>query len=359
MKSTVSSKEISILIPTRNRSDLLITLLRYLCKNSFEGPIYVGDSSDLEQIEKVKSALVTFKGKIDVRYGEYPGRTAPETHLSLASEAATPYAVYMGDDDFVVPSALVQCAAFLEQAPEFSACSGKAVLIAHQNGYPDMAAGFYGGACRDLLDERASQRFLNFMSGSFVTLFAVQRTIQRQEGYQGLDRMPDWAFTELLPSCYSVIQGKIKTIDVLSLVRQHHQGYRHPMPDRYDWLTNENWLPSYQQFANRLASLLSEKDNIPIEQAQKIIKKGFWKYLANDLTLVWRRRYEPPDTFFKGRLKTRMKNIPLATRFWRAFYPYTPGGKMTLKSLLRKSSPYHTDFLPVYQAIRDTKSTDS
>lgn len=357
MPASISSKEISIFIPTRNRSDFLVRILRYFCENNFKGPVFIGDSSDLEHVERVKSELVALKNRLNVFYAEYPGRPAPQTVFSLVSELTTPYAVYSGDDDFLVPSALVQCAAFLEQEPEFSACSGKAILIARQNGHPGMAAGFYGGACRDLLDEKASRRLLNFMNGYFVTLFAVQRTTQMREGYQGLDRMPDWAFTELMPSCYSVIQGKIKTIDSLCLVRPQHQGYRRCAPDDFDWLTNENWLPSFQQFVNRLASLLNAKDNIPIEQAREVIKKGFWKYLANGLALGWRRHYQSPESSFKGRIKTGIKKLPLAARFWRALYSYTPGGKMTLKSLLRKSSPYHTDFLPVYRAIQSAKNT--
>lgn len=356
MKSTVSSKEISIFIPTKNRPDLLIRVLRYFCENNFKGPIYVGDSSDSEQIEKVKRALVILKGKIDVRYGEYPGRTGPQTHFSLASQISTPYAVYMGDDDFLIPSALVQCAAFLEQAPDFTACSGKAILIANKNGYPDMATGFYGGACRDLLDERASQRFLNYMGGCFVSLFAVHRTEQMKKAFKDVDIITDRAFTELLSSCCSALLGKLKVIDSLSLVRQCH-AYQYLLVDMYDWLTNKNWLPSYQQFANRLASLLSEKDNIPIEQAYEIVKKGFWQYLANGLSQKWGGYYGANN--FKERLKMSVKKIPLVTQFWRTLYSYTPGGRVTLPSLLRRSSPYHADFLPVYQAIRNTKDTAS
>lgn len=356
MKSTVSSKEISIFIPTKNRSEFLIRGLHYFCEVHFKGPIYVGDSSDSEQIEKVKRALVTLKGKIDVRYGEYPGRTGPQTLVRLVSEVSTPYAVYMGDDDFLVPSSLVKCAAFLEQKPDFTACGGKAILIARKNGYLDMATGFYGGACRDLLEERASQRFLNYMGGCFVSLFAVQRTEQMKKAFKDVEPVTDWAFTELLPSCCSILQGKLKVIDSLSLVRQCHAN-QYLLADIYDWLTNKNWFPSYQQFAHCLASMLSEKDSISIEQAQEVIKKGFWLYLANVFSKKWEGCYETDRDNFKERLKMNVKKIPLATQFWRTLYSYTPGGKMTLKSLLRKSSPYHSDFLPVYQAIRNTKNT--
>lgn len=354
MKSLVPSKEISIFIPAKNRPDLLINMLRYFCKNNFEGPIYIGDSSSPEHVEKVKKELVALKGKINVVYAEYPGWSGPKAVSSLLSQVSTPYAVYTGDDDFLVPSALVQCASFLERSSEFSVCSGKAILIAHKNGSSEISAGSYG-TYRDLLGETASQRFLDFMSSYFVTLFAVHRTEAMKEAYKGIDTLPDWGFTELLPSCYSILQGKIKTIDCLSLVRQCHGGFRQSMPNVYDWLTCERWLPSYQQFESRLASLLSKKDNISIEQSHEIIKKCFWGWLAKGLYRKWMGQHQGDFANFKDRLKTSVKTIPLATQFWRTLYSYMPRGKMTLPSLLRRSSPYHTDFLPVYQAIQNIK----
>lgn len=349
------AQEIGIIIPTMNRSNYLERLLGYYARAHFPGPIYIGDSSNEVHLNKTKEALQKYQDILRITYKEYPNLNEPQTTVQLISQVTMPYVAFVSDDDFLVPTGLAKCATFLEESREYSVCIGQAALLSLQSngGHPEWASSTYG-AYRDVLNETASDRFLNFMDNSFVNAFAVHRTEEMKEAYKGVDILRDKSFTELLPTCFSVLQGKIKKLDCFYLARQHHEG-RYLLPDAYDWLTNENWLPSYQQFANRLSSMLAQKDNLPSEKAHEIVKKGFWKYLANVFPQKWIGKYRSDSGGLKSRFKQMAKKIPPLAQLRGGFYSYTPNGRMSLQGLLRKSSPYYTDFLPIYQAVQDAK----
>ena len=55
---------ISLLIPTMNRSDFLIRLLRYYRALGFQGCICIGDSSDAVHVERTKKAIQELQDKL-------------------------------------------------------------------------------------------------------------------------------------------------------------------------------------------------------------------------------------------------------------------------------------------------------
>ena len=119
--------EVSILIPTLNRSEFLIRALSYYCKVEFKGWICIGDSSNAQHNERIKSVIYALEDKLNIIYKYSP--KPPYTNDSMCMKelieiAPTPYVVYAGDDDFLVTSALAQFAAYLEDHSEYVAAHG-------------------------------------------------------------------------------------------------------------------------------------------------------------------------------------------------------------------------------------------
>ena len=115
-------KSISILIPTMNRPDFLVRALRYYAKVGFDGYICIGDSSDTQHVEKTKHAIQLFEKKINIIYRYFP--SPPYTHNGMVIKelielAPTAFAVFSGDDDFLVPRGLEKCVVFLNNNPEY------------------------------------------------------------------------------------------------------------------------------------------------------------------------------------------------------------------------------------------------
>jgi hypothetical protein len=158
--------------------------------------------------------------------------------------------------------------------------------------------------------------------------------------YRDVSLLTDKAFaSELLPCCLSVLQGKVKELDCLYLVRQSH-GQRYFLPNKYDWINSPNWLPSYQVFCDCLARELARQDRISIDKAQDVVKQAFRLYLAH-----W--------SSTSNRLREAIQAFPGAQRVWHALQSLNLRRRdgISLAALLRPSSSYHADFMPVYRAV--------
>ena len=58
-----------------------------------------------------------------------PGFNSVECVGKLVHMVSTPYAAFVADDDFLVPSALEQCADFLDVNQDYSAAHGLGILV--------------------------------------------------------------------------------------------------------------------------------------------------------------------------------------------------------------------------------------
>jgi glycosyltransferase domain-containing protein len=337
-----------------NRSDFLIRLLRYYRDLGFQGCICIGDSSDTEHVERTKTVIAELQGKVNIVYHECSRLNDAETLKHLLDFVSTPYAALVPDDDFLVPAALEQCALFLDRHPDYSAAHGVGAGLRLQSGgaYGEVAwAGHYR---QPVIEEaNASQRLLNHLGNYAVTLFSVHRIESWRVMYGNVPLVADRAFgAEMLPCCLSAVQGKVKELDSFYLVRQAH-GQQYPLPDRFDWITNPNWLPSYQVFRSCLAEELMRQDAISLEEAQEVVKQALWSYLAEHLNGQWRSCYGQPKAGACTRFRQAARSIPGARRVWHTLRSLTPRehDMFSLPALLHPSSPYHTDFMPIYRAI--------
>jgi hypothetical protein len=133
----------------------------------------------------------------------------------------------------------------------------------------------------------------------------------------------DFRFGELLPSCLSVIQGKAKKLDCLYMVRQSNPVSEAHNPKGYSiygWIAETDWSDHYKHFRYCLAEELSRYDSISMEEAKHIVKYGLWLYLATVM-----------------------------------FNPQEQNDQLSLPAILRPSSFFHVDFMPVYRSITDSK----
>ena len=346
---------ITLLIPTMNRSDFLIRLLRYYGDLDFQGYICIGDSSNPVHVERTKRAIEMFQGRLKIIYRQYPHLNVIRCVQQLLDFVSTPYAAMVPDDDFLVPTALEQCALFLDGHPDYNAAHGVAALISLQcrGAYGQVAgAGHYRQPVIE--GETASQRLLDYLSNYSASLFSVHRVESWREMVRDVSLLADRALgEELLPGCLSIIQGKVKELDCLSLVRQAHD-QRYLLPDLYDWITGPNWLPSYQVFRDSLAEELVRQDGISMDEAQEVVKQALWSYLAEHLNRQWRSRYGQAGTGIRNHFRQTARAIPGAPRIWRTLRSLKPRERdeISLPALLNPSSPFHADFLPIYEHVR-------
>ena len=274
-------------------------------------------------------------------------RELPAVRAGRVYAVEEPYSVYVGDDDFLVPQSLELCTEFLDAHPNYATAHGKAVLTCTSaHGRVEFASRY---AQRAVPHERASARLTDLLGEYFVLQFSVQRTAWFREDLDVVATVADLSFTELLSSSLSIVRGPAWEVDRMSLVRVHHEN-RQSLPDMYDWITDSKWLPAYEVFSKCLAERIVAQDGVAPEAASETVKEAFWAYLAKGLKTKWAGRYA--HVSISSRFKEIGRQVPGLVGAWERVRSTIPGDKrFSLPALLRRSSPYHDDFLPICRAI--------
>lgn len=349
--------KITLLALTYNRYQFIARLVEYyqFCGAPFEMRIL--DSSSERVGEAEMSQLIRSDSIRLFRYG--PGIHPITKQYEALKDVTTPYVVVWADDDFLVPGALEEGIGFLEEHPGYSALRGQGATF---NVGPDGSLRVGPYIQRSYLEGTASARLLSYLGSYSVTVYCIHRTsnlrrnmdLCHQHGF-------GYAWGEIALGCLSAIQGKIGKLDRLYLLKEAHSGtdsWRQSGDglDIFDWITGPDFSGKCQVFSNCLATELAQQDGISIDTAREVVKQAFWSYLARGLTWKWQGRYAQNSLGPYSRLRGVAKRVSILRRAWHTSHSFLPGenNKMSLPALLRPTSPYHRDFMPIYRAITST-----
>jgi glycosyltransferase domain-containing protein len=340
---------VTLLLPTMNRPDFVLRLLRYYAGIRFQGRIIIGDSSLPVHVEETRRGLTPFVNTLDIDYEAFPGLGLADCWKQLIDRTTTSYAAYLADDDFLVPRSLDACARFLDEHPDYAAAHGAGLgitLDSHGLHGQVVQCDYYRQTISEA--DRPSERLSAHLDHYTVTLFAVHRTETWRLMFKDVHAIPDMSFgAELLPCCLSVVYGKVKELPGLYVVRQTHDR-RYNQPTMFDWIASDQWFPSYQATLNSLANALVSREGIGIDDARRLVHDGFRRYVGGGMGLPSRWTNGGPAVAVARKL----------WHAWRAMQPL-PHSEFQLSELLKSSSPYHADFMPVYQSLIAPPSKES
>lgn len=351
---------LTVCVPTKNRPEFLARLLRYYQATAFQQEIFVGDASDPNHAVRNQRIIQAFHGTLTIRYFEHPGLNVIECLERLSEAASTPYCSWVSDDDFLCPTGIDQCLAFLEAHPAYVAAQGFGILfhLHHSGPYGAIAGlGRYPHAIVEA--ETASQRLWEHFAkgrGPYSLHTAVRRIQAFRDMVGGYGHVrgvrQGFIFDDLMAHGLAAIQGKVKNLDCVYLIRQAHDGiYR--QVNGYDWITHPDWLPSYQVFHDRVVQGLVHKDGISVEEAHEVLKRTFWPCLTYMLVSSWRKYEASIQWQAPARLRNLVKRIPGARQSirWLRSMVQRWRDELSLPALLSRSSHYHEDFMPIYRVV--------
>ncbi len=350
---------LTLVIPTRNRAHFLSRVLQYYSQNQLKYSIIIADASDSEDYTKTEQIIKRLNGSLNVTHLSFPPQAPVVVCLANGlKQVRTPYSAFVADDDFYVPSALDQCVRFLETHPDYRVVHGIYVTFG-------LASGDVHGpvqwVChynyRDIEQDSGNFRFCDFMEDCFASGNSVHRTEDLLEGYeQAVKFNLEDPFNELLTSCLPIIRGKVKRIEKLYKICQAHsqQTSCRLSMDAIDRICTPRWAEHYSHLRDYLGEILARQDGIGVTEGREIVKKEFWLYLARHLDRDWQIAYSPQSlNGLRFRVQGTLQRILgiLKTRY--GIFSFIPSQaiEITLPELLNPSSPYHSDFAPVYRAI--------
>lgn len=359
----MTKEKITICIPTKDRSDFLSRLLHYFVDTKYQHWIFIGDSSNDFHLQKTKKTIQSLKNKLKIRYFECPGLSPTVAYAHITQFITTPYCTFLPDDDFLCPKGIDKCIDFLEHNSNYSAAHGFGIgMIGVKGAGPyDKIKYVHYYQQATLSANSGSFRLRDyFSSGPYTIQHSVFRTQNGQdvfggEGFSSPARwtQSDFIFDELIPSAVSSIRNRVKELDCLYLVRFGHDETNVRL-DTYDWFCNPNWFPGLKNMRDKVINELMRQDSISKKEAEEVFKQALWPFFCRILS--------PPHQPYRLRALTSIvekidRQIPGFRKVCRKSISHFQSHFQTKKennllpSLLKSTSPYHSDFMPIYRAI--------
>jgi len=346
---------LTLLIPTLNRAAFVERALRYYGQAGFRGIVSLGDSSEPEQAEKIRRAVQAVEGQLQVEYRSFPSppytSNAPVL-LEMAQAATTPYVVYAGDDDFLIPNTLEQCTRYLDDHPDHSAAHGLSLVIrlGHEGAYgPITQVNYMEGHV--LKSESAAERWQGYARHALSTQYYVHRRETWLRMYQDVATVPiQYWGTEFLPCSLSAVAGKIHEVDRLSCIFQvnSNRQFGWTTHSMYQLALEPRWSEALRAMRAFIVQAIAETDQRPSSEAEQIVDKELWRHLMIMLQAHYDDRYDPGNWFsnFKARFPWLVQLVRILRQVRRNHYR-----RLSLHQLLDPRHPSHADFIPVYQLI--------
>ncbi|MCR9203014.1 MAG: TIGR00180 family glycosyltransferase [Halobacteriovoraceae bacterium] len=275
--------KVAIVIPTLNRSEILLAQLKYYrSRPNFSHAVYIGDSSSGEHFEKNKINIQKLNiGLEEKLFFHIPCPNMNESYavIECLKHSKENFSVYNGDDDYLVPEAVSKCADFLKSNPQYSGCHGDAALVTIQDFIQNEIVGVNPYPLGEVLLESPVDRVLYLMENYFVSIFCIQRKESMLKNYELTAEFDSGNFREITQCLMVCAIGKIKSLSGLYLIRVAHPK-RYLLPGFIDWITREDWRQSYLKFRRLVVCRLTDANCELPSNFEQHLDKGFEKYLS-------------------------------------------------------------------------------
>lgn len=205
---------LTIVIPTRNRSELCGSLVRFLRKCGLSCPILVTDSSDPDHARKNQEACHATASDYH-HYG--PDVAFYDKLIDSLNRVKSPFVVLLPDDDIPLPHALEECATFLSGHDDYAAAWGYVADYALHEGQLDIFRVHWFTPSID--DATAFERVYHLVrryQPFFWAVFRAEALAQSLNEARDAGRV---VFQELTMTLTAAMQGKIARLPVIYSLR--------------------------------------------------------------------------------------------------------------------------------------------
>jgi len=348
--------KVGILIPTINRPEFIERTVAYYNSLNSPHPIYIGDASDPGIAAKTVETLERFRN-VEVKYFNWEGLDATRTIVRLAEEVdkECQFCAFSGDDDYLVPSSLSQCANFLAENRDYRTAQGRAALVELEN------SGAYGNIKsvgpywreNSLEQITGTERLEYFVKNYYVMQFSVHRADEFLEDSRPFNEIKDYSLGEIFHCILFAIRGKSKFLDCLYLIRGMHDG-RWLIPvekrapcDFVNWIIRPHWSSDLEKCIDLLSLALQESEGMTLDHAKKIITKALVEKFSLENFQINR------DMNFLSRIKSILPvEIKNALRSLHVLIM----DETDMRLLKSKKSQFFKDFLPICNNLENKRT---
>ena len=312
--------KVAIIIPTMNRPDFILRQFEFYEQMKSPHPVYISDSSNEENAEKIKSGIKKFKNFEITYQWAPPGKDCTYSLMPLIKEK---YCMAVNDDDIMIPKTISECADFLEEHPDYGTCAGKQVNVYFTQedfnkpyGIIERQTRPFGRSIEDdnmlvrIQDLSSPNKAMPFICFA-VTRIEVERDMRNiTKNVSLMEDMFEFLVLNLL-----IMSGKSKMLDKLGYIMQRSiiRFPNHRL--REDFLSFPAIIEYWRFYKEGVLQIL-QKSGISQENSLRTVKWLFAKYLyenlyySADMAMVNASNKEPVvKTDFTGKRRSKIKKL--------------------------------------------------
>ena len=207
----------TILIPTRNRPESLIFVLRYFAERYPGTRVFIADGSTGEHREGNRQVVAQVDSELDVELRQYPEELPLlQRIVDALSEAGDEYITMGADDDFLNVDLLRRCEDFLRSAPDYSLAMGYRFDLDYRKRKFTRCTMFHSFSVEM---PGVLERMRHFGEWSYATTYSLARRDHLIERYERFRDVPMiFGFMDFIVGMHDVARGKFKVFDELACV---------------------------------------------------------------------------------------------------------------------------------------------
>ncbi len=252
---------------------------------------YRGSGLQLVVADSSMSAFQKETG-CNVQYLHYPGAEWIDKMLDAVSRVKTEYIVLCADDDFVIPSALKKCAAFLDANRDYELAMGYFLVFRNSPEkltfkimYPNMYS-------IDIAADNGLERLRQFYQNYIQTVYVVRRTQLLLDILKRIKQADIQGKLILqIESVLSIVSGKMKVIPEFFGVREYIANSHSARLTSLDEIYS---APEHQALMDKFYSVctayLVDKENMPRDIARHNLAEIYGEWMQQ------RSKGNPDDT---------------------------------------------------------------
>ena len=289
--------ELSILIPTLNRTNFLKKILTYYSKINLNAYVYILDSS-IDDIANENQILIKKINNENFKYHKIFGKSC-QVQKKIMPQITTKYCVFSGDDDYFCKQGLEDTINFLNENNDFIAAHGKILHVTFENNDQNsiIDVSNYKPLGFDNCQEKSIDRLIFTFKKYQTSTFSIHRTESYMQlmsyideninQIQSIEMKYENIFNdELLPNFLSCCFGKNKFIDKLYMIRTSVFSPRDKnffsQKKIYDYFTNKKGKETIKKIKKILTKEITILDKNNLFENEKIIDEEINKFIKKN-----------------------------------------------------------------------------
>jgi glycosyltransferase domain-containing protein len=295
---------ITLVIPTQNRPQYLERAMAFYKQSASAFPVIVCDSSDADRTPAVAAivrgcglnvSLLTFDHGVSINHKLRRGVDAVRSR----------YVVFAGDDDFLVPTTVDRCVAFLDAHEDFAVAHGRAFAFTVQDA---AVRGRMTGVrpYRQVASVLPTPRQrLRAHFGDWTTSFySVQRTDNVRQIVHTFGKLADdLSACEVYFYAANAIRGKAVKLDANYMYRQVEVSKEYSVNETHVWASAPGWERVRDALVREIALELCHAGHEPFEESAQLVRSLLDRWIEGRRPYEIRRwRCYPPRYYWERAL---------------------------------------------------------